>query len=674
MAHSSEDIRNVALLGHGNTGKSAFVDSMALRTKVSSRRGDSSDGSSFGNSDPEEIERKHTLSSHVFSFPLDKIVLNVIDTPGHADFVADALAAMQVVETGLMFVSASSGLSFHTRRLWSAAGKAGLGRVIILTHVDAENSDFDRVLADINELLGDQVVPITYPDSSGPQFSAVHDVLKGEGPRATEFREKLEERVAEADDTVLESYLENGSIDEADLTKHFTAAMVLGKVVPLFVVAPQHDLGVDPLCAAMAALLPSPVGFGPRNAAAADSDSYEHLVDPSSDGPFASKVFKVVVDPYVGRISYLRCFRGSLETDGSALNVRSGDIVKLHGLLGIKGKDTEPVNRVGVGDLFAVAKLEGLSLDDSLTAESEPRKFLTADYPLPTYSLAVTPKSRGDEGKINEGLEKLAAEDPTFAVGRDAETAELIITGMSPLQLEVHLARLLRRYHVSTENHKPKIPYRETVTVAAEGHHRHKKQSGGRGQFAEVYMRIRPREHGAGFEFVDKIVGGSIPRQFIPEVEKGIRRFLTKGALAGCPVVDVTAEIYDGKFHDVDSDQISFQLAGERGFLDAFNRAKPILLEPVMDVEIHVPERFTGDVAGNLSSLRGRMSGMEMVDGIQVIKAQVPLVEMQDYSAQLRSITAGEGTFSMTPATYEQVPANLQQEIVANFRRAQEAK
>ena len=672
MAQASHDNRNIVILGHSSTGKTALVDALALFTKVTTRRGDTADDTSISNTEAEEKERKQTLTSHVFSFPVGKCTLNVVDTPGHPDFVADALSAMQVAETGLLCISAANGVTFHTRQLWSEAAKTSLGRVLVMTHVDGENSDFDQTLAEIGEVLGDTVVPVTYPDGSGPSFSAVHDVLKGEGPRADEFREQLEERVAESDDTVLEAYLESGEISADDLRKHFTAAVARGKLVPLFVLDPRDDRGLDSLCTVIEELLPSPQSFGARNAAQPDSETFDQLVEPVADGPFAALVFKVVVDPYVGRISYLRCLRGSLKAEDGFFNVRSGKHQKVGGLLKLKGGETDNVDSVEAGDLFAVSKIEDLILGDTVTADDAVVKLPQRAYPAPTFSLAVTPASRGDEQKINEGLEKLTTEDPTFHVARSPETAQLIADGMSPLHLEVQLARLQRRYGVATETLKPKIPYKETITGRAEGHHRHKKQSGGRGQFGEVYLRVAAREQGSGFEFIDSVVGGSIPRQFIPEVEKGVRRFLEKGWLAGCQVVDVSAELYDGKFHDVDSDQISFQLAGERAFAEGFQKAKPILLEPIMEVEIHVPERFTGDVAGNLSSIRGRMAGMEMRDGIQIIKAQVPAKEMQEYSTQLRSITAGEGTFSMTRGADEQVPSNLQQEIVAAYRKAQE--
>ena len=366
--------------------------------------------------------------------------------------------------------------------------------------------------------------------------------------------------------------------------------------------------------------------------------------------------------------------RGSLKPEEGVDILRSGKHEKLSGLLCVEGAENKPVDQVVCGDLFIITKVDDLQLGDSISAEGAGLKIKPMAFPRPAYSLAVNPASRGDEQKINQGLEKLATEDPTFATGRDAGTGEHLISGMSPLHLEVQLARLKRRFGVGTVQHIPSIPYKESVTVKAEGHHRHKKQSGGRGQFGEVYLRIAPLDRGQGFEFKDAVVGGSIPRQFIPEAHKGIRRFMEKGGRAGCEVVDVQAELYDGKFHDVDSDQISFQLAGERAFAEAFAKAKPILLEPVMEVEIEVPDRFTGEVTSNLATQRGRMLGMEIKEGVQVIKAHVPMKEMQEYSTQLRSMTAGEGSFTMKPSHLDPVPPNLAQDLISAYKKVQEAK
>lgn len=673
MAHRSEDIRNVALFGHGDSGKTGLIDALAVLTKVVQRHGNSADGSSISNIEPEEKEKKHTLTSHVFHFPFEKGHLNFLDTPGHPDFCSSAIAALQAVETGLLCVNAQAGLTFHARKLWIEAGRAAVARGVVITHADAENADFDRVLKQLQEAFGDAVVPMTYPDKNGHGLTKIHDVLAGEGPRAAEFKSRIEEHVAEADDEVLEHYLSNGTLSAEDLESHFCAAITKGKLLPLFVVCPPKMLGVATLANYLVRYAPSPVSFGGRGAAKPGSNSFDQIVAPDTNGPFAARVFKIEVDPHVGRVSFLRCLRGHLKAEEGFLHVRAGKHQKIGSLSEVQGKDKKPIDMVVAGDLFAITKVEELALWDTVTADATPLVFPAPVYPHPTFSLAVTPKSRGDETKIGQGLEKLHTEDPTFQVHRDPSTGELVVSGLSPVHLETQLHRLQRRYGVGTDHHAPTIPYKETITTRADGHHRHKKQSGGRGQFGEVYLRVAPRERGAGFEYVDGVVGGSIPRQFIPEVEKGIQKFLHKGGLAGFPVIDVQAEVYDGKFHDVDSDQISFQIAGERAFADAFMKAHPVLLEPLMEVEIAVPQRFTGDVAGSLASIRGRMQGMDEDHGVTVIKAQVPLKELQDYSTQLRSITAGEGTFTMRYTHHELVPGNVQAEIVAKYKKAQEA-
>lgn len=671
MAHSPEDIRNIALVGHGHSGKTAVVDALAFHTKVTTRHGNTADGSTISNTEPEEKERKQTLSSHLFHFPVGKAHLNVLDTPGHSDFCADAISALQVVETAVLCVNAAAALPFHARQLWKQAAAAGAARAIVLTHIDAENIDFDAVVADLRGVFGECVVPVSYPNATGSGLQEVFDVLANQGPNAAALHEQLEEQVAMVDDELVEHYLENGSLQDGELAANLAKAMVMGKLVPLFAMAAPKDLGVAQFAEFVATRFPSAIDYGPRNAGKPEGEGFPDLIQPDPAAPFVARVWKVLSDPYVGRLAYMRCLRGTLKTEQAVTNVRSGKQHKVAHILSVQSKETKDIPSVGPGDLFAVSKIEDFSLGDAVT-DGTPLTLPPAAYPAPTFAQHIWPKSRGDEQKIGPALEKLTAEDPIFQVYRDKDTGEMVASGMSPLHLEVQFLRMQRRYQVGVDHAAPTIPYRETVTTTAEGHHRHKKQTGGRGQFAEVYLRVAPRQAGTGFEFIDSVVGGSIPRQFIPEVEKGVRKFLVKGGLAGFPVVDVAAEVHDGKFHDVDSDQLSFQLAGERAFADGYAKARPILMEPIMEVEIHVPERFTGDVAGNLSGSRGRMSGMEVLDGIQHIKAHAPLASMQDYSTQLRSITAGEGTFSMKFHSYEAVPPNIQAEVVARYKKAQE--
>ena len=665
MAHRSEEIRNIALLGHSHSGKTAIVDALAYITKASPRHGNSLEGTSVSDTLAEEKERRHTLTSHLFSFPWEHMRLNIVDTPGHPDFLAAALATLDVVEAAFLCVSASSGLTFHGRQLFKAATEAGIGRAIVLTHPDGENADFDRVVAELEEALGDTIVPVTYPDADGPGFSKVYDVMHGDGPRADQYRALLAEHTAEADDEILERYLEKEALTEAEFERYLPKAIAREKVTPLFTVCAPKEIGFRKLMTFVEHYFPSPEQFGARAALSPGAETPDTQVEPTIDGPFCAKVFKTVVDPYVGRITYLRAFRGKLAAEQGFLNVRTGQHDNLSGVQSVEGIEAKPIDAVVAGDLFVVTKLDDLAFGDTVTADDTPVRMPPHPFPPPAFALAVQPAARGDEQKIAEGLDRLALEDPTFHVSRDPNTGELVVSGTSPMHIQVMLGRLEQRFGVHTTTHPPRIAYRETVTAPAEGHHRHKKQSGGRGQFAEVYLRIAPRDRGEGFEFVDKVVGGAIPRQFIAEVEKGVRHALDKGVIAGNRVEDVRVEVYDGKAHAVDSDQLSFQIAAERAFMDAFQKAKPILLEPIADVEIQVPDRFTGDVTSNLSSIRGRMTGMDSEAGIQRIQAQVPLAEMADYVTHLRSMTAGEGTFTVRPAHYEPVPPNVQQKIVA---------
>lgn len=662
MAHSSEQVRNLALVGHGHAGKTALLDSINFHLKLSSRLGSTADGTSLSDFDAEEKERRQTLSAHLFQLQLGENVCNVFDTPGHPDFLGEALAALDAVETALFVVNAATPLTFHLRTLWKRAGDLGIGRAIAITHLDQETADFEGVVAQLREAFGHAVVPASYPNATGAAFKSVHDVTHREGPKAEQYHDMIEEDEAEVDDTLMEHYLESGHLDDHEFEENLRRAVARGNLVPVFAVCPSRGLGLQQLLEFISNHFPSPICFGPRPAGQPGANAYGQLVEPG-EGPFVAKVCRVISDPYVGRLSVMRCLRGTLRKDQSIFDVRTGQTHKVAHLYTLHGKETKEVAEAVSGDLFAVGKIEDLRLGDTIT-EGSALELPRVAFPVPTYSRHVWPKARGDEQKIGHAVEKIGSEDPTFHHERDKETGEFLVTGMSPLHLDVHFQRLKRKHHVEVEHGPPTIPYRETITARADGHHRHKKQSGGRGQFAEVYLRVAPRQHGEGFEFVDSVVGGSIPRQFIPEVEKGVRKFLARGSLAGFPVVDVQAEVYDGKYHDVDSDQLSFQLAGERAFHDGFGKARPILLEPVMDVEIRVPERFTGDVAGNLSGARGRLAGMETVDGVQVIQAHVPLASMLEYSTQLRSITAGEGTYTMQFASYEAVPPHLQAEIV----------
>ncbi len=671
--HKVEDIRNLAILGSGHSGKTALLDALAFATKVAARHGKSTDGTSISDSEPEERERDHTLTSHIFHFPHSSRVLHVIDTAGHADFIADSVGSLRAVETAILVVDAAHGVTFNTRRLWSEAERAGSARMIVLTKSDHENIDLDAVLADIRKSFGDKVVPITFANGSGSQCTGLINIRTDSGDQVDEWRALLDERVAESNDELMERFFEEGLKPE-DLKKHLPTAMAKGTVVPLLAVNPPSMLGVAPLLDFIADYCPSPKDAGGRPASVDDDPTeYPLTVTPDADGPFCGLVFKIVSDPFVGKMSHIRVLRGTLPADGTFTIVRTGEKVKLHGLLKMQGADTVNIDAAIPGDLIAIAKIEHLQLSDTITADNAKLHLRPFRYPTPMVAVALEPKSRNDEQKIGPSLEKLAAEDPTLHVGRDVNTGELVVEGLSQLHLDVVFAKLKRRYKVEVTTHEPSVPYRETIMAGSEGHHRHKKQSGGKGQFGEVFLRVKARERGAGFEFVDGVVGGRIPRQFIPEVEKGVVAQMKAGPLSGCPVVDVQVELHDGKFHDVDSDALSFQLAGGRAFLDAFEKSKPIILEPMMKLEIRVPSRFVGDISSSLSSHRARMTGMDADGDDQIVHCTMPLKEARGYQTQLRSITAGEGSFTMEYSHYDPVPPNIQQEIVAARARDKEA-
>ncbi len=672
MAYGTKDFRNFVLLGHGDSGKTAFLDALAFKAGASSRHGSSAEGTSISDTEPEEVERKHTLTSHLFFLPYKKAAFHVFDTPGYPDFISEAISALHAVETAVLVVSSAGGVTFNARKLWKEAGKAGVARAILVTRPEAENTDFDALVGELVQTFGDVCVPVTYPDANGKAFSKVLRVLEGEGDKAGDYRATLEERVVEVDEALMEKYFEEGSLTTELLEEALPKAMTAGKVVPVFTAVPPDLAGVEEFLEFAARFFPSPVHRGEITALPKEGEG-EVKVSPQEDGPFAAQVVKILSDPHVGKLSFLRVRRGVLQADSSLWNVRTGKSERVGHILKVHGKDRKQVEKAVAGEIVAVAKVESLEYGDTLCDPEHPLRFPKPEQPQAMVARAVFPKKRGDEQKIAGALSRISSEDPTFLTEREPSTGELLVKGLSELHLAVQIERIKNRYKLDLEVRLPKVPYQETVTSRAEGHHRHKKQTGGRGQFGEVFLRIFPKERGEGFEFVDKVVGGNIPRQFIPEVEKGIVNAMKKGVIAGYPVVDVGVEVYDGKHHPVDSDQFSFQIAGAKAFAEAFEKAKPVLLEPIMNLTIEVPTRFTGDITANLNTKRGRLTGMEAQGDIQVIQAQIPLKEAMDYSAQLRSITAGEGSFTMEFSHYEPVPGNIQQEIVEAYKKEKES-
>ncbi|MFN0207529.1 MAG: elongation factor G [Planctomycetota bacterium] len=671
------DVRTLTLVGPADAGKTSLAEALAHSSGVINRKGTVADGTSVSDYEPEEKEKKHSFQLALLHLPRKNGIVEIIDTPGYQEFIADAIAGLAVTETGILCIPATGNIAFHARALWSRMEAAGVARAIVVTKTDLASIEFDKILNSITSAFGDRCVPVTLPDAVGPKLSSIINVLKpaadapaGIKDRAASFLATFIERVVEADEKLLETYLEKGTVAPDALEKVIPKALAAGSVVPVFFVDSMSGKGAAELLQFIDAYFPTIRDGAPRVAIGADKK--ELTVDPDPNGLFTGFVFKTVHDKAVGEIQYIKILRGHLAGDASFHDPHTNKPVKVAGLANIFGKDRKPVESVGPGQIVSFAKLATvLHFGDTLigAAHHGPAFHIKKpDFPTPNVALAVEPKRREDEQKISEALRKIVSEDPTFHSRRDATTHELIIEGLSELHLQIHLHQLHRRYGVEVNTHLPKIAYKETIRAKSEGHYRHRKQSGGRGQFGEIYCKMEPMERGGGFEFVDEIVGGSVPRQYLPPIEKGMRSVLEHGILAGCHVIDVRVKVYDGKYHEVDSDGISFEIAGRNAFKDAFMKAKPALLEPIMKATIAIPSHFMGAITGDLNSRRGRIIGMDAEGDHTLIRALVPLKELQQYSTQLRSVTAGEGTFAMEFDHYDQVPAQLQEHIVADWQ------
>jgi len=553
--------------------------------------------------------------------------------------------------------------------MWEAAGKQGLARMILVTRLDSDNVQFERLLGDIRESFGNRCRPVFLPVGVGSDCSGVVNVLQaGDAPEGVvgDFAaagQQVRESIIESNDELMEKYLEGEEVGLAELMETLGRAVTEGTLVPVLCCAAKKEIGVRETIAFLAACAPSAAQGVARSALNAAGEQIELAADPK--GALCARVFKVTTDMHVGKVVYLRLYNGTLGANSTIRLSRTGKDVRLGHIYTIYGAEQKEVQQAAPGDIISVTKIEELQLGDTLCSPEAPLTLPQMDFPSPLTSLTVESQSREDEEKISTGLRGLAEGDPTFQIGREQHSKELGITGISKLHLNIMLARLKRRYDVSVSTRTPAIPYLETITRKAEGHYRHKKQTGGRGQYGEVYLRVEPNERGEGFEFIDEIKGGVIPSQFIPAVEKGIRETLQDGPLAGYPVVDFKAAVYDGSFHTVDSSEAAFKIAGGRAFREAYLNAGPVLLEPIGEIEVFAPTEFMGDITGSLTGHRARIQGMDQQGPMQVIRADIPMAEAQRYNAELKSMTGGEGTFSLKFAYYQVVPPQLQSEIIA---------
>ena len=673
---TTSDICNVAIVGHGGVGKTTFVDHLLHDVGFAKRAGEVDAGSSLSDTDPEEKERHFSVNGTVFHFQAHGRSFNLIDTPGYPEFIGAALAALPVVETAVIAVNAHDGIQLNTRRMWSAAAEHGLARVLLITRLDSDNIDFEGLLADLQETFGAECRPVFLPIGLGKEVKGIVNLLAG-GPAPDgvvgDFEsagQALRETIIECDDALMERYLEGGEISRDELLATLGKALATGALVPVLCCAAKADIGVKEAAQFLASCCPSPAAGAVRTATGADGAQVELKADPA--GPFCARVFKAATDVHVGKVAYFRVYSGGLSQDLTVGLARTGKSVRLGHIFVVKGAEQEEVHEAVPGDILAVTKVEELQLDDTLCPPVRVLTLPPMKFPRPMTALAVEPQSREDDQKIGVGLHDLAASDRTLTVHRDEQSSELVVTGMSTLHLSVVLAKLKRRYDVSVVTREPSIHYRETITKTAESHYKHKKQTGGRGQYGDVYMRLEPAERGSGFEFLDEIVGGVIPRQYLPAIEKGIIEVMHKGLLAGYPIVDMKAAATYGSYHSVDSSEAAFKIAGSRAFQEGFEAARPVLLEPIANMEVTIPVQYMGDVMGNLTGHRGRILGMDQVGTLQILKAEIPMAEVTGYSTELKSMTGGEGSFTLEFARYEPVPAHIQEEVIARRKHKKE--
>ncbi len=671
------DIRNFAFVGSSGSGKTTLLEALLHKAGVLARRGSVADGTSQVDFDPEEREKKHSLFMKCYHAVDHKREMNFIDTPGYPDHIGEALAGISAVETAVFCVNAVTGISFHARRIWKSLVESGKGRLIVVTHVDSEGVDIDSVVEQIHEAFGEKCVPASLPIGSGSKLQRIVDVFgdAAEVPPGLEelvrrSHELLVEALVTLDEKTMEKYLETGEAKLEELVPLMKEGIARGSLTPILFVSATKDVGVEDLLHFFADDCPSPMR-GPffQAAAGADVGGKLETLDPGKRTAFAARVFKTLIDPHVGRLSFVRVVTGQVKLDDHYLNVRTGKLEKMGHILRPKGKEHEALDFAQAGDIVILPKTETLETDDTMCAEASPVVFPRTPMPRPMVALAVHAKNRADEQKMVTTLRKYVSEDPTLNLDRDPQTHELILRGISGLHLQTLLHRIHARYKLEIETKVPRVPLRETVLGrGVEGHHRHKKQSGGRGQFAEVFLRVSGNERGKGFEFKDDTHGGSVPKNFIPAIEKGVLDQMAKGVIAGYPVVDVVVSVYDGKAHDVDSDEMSFKIAGARAFRDAFEKAKPVLLEPHVNLQAVVPNKYMGDATSDLNARRGRITGMDTIGDMQVVAAEVPLKEIQTYAQDLRSFTHGEGSFTFEVSHYDVAPHHVAAELTAAYK------
>jgi elongation factor G len=685
VPHKAADrIRNVALIGHRGCGKTTLHEALLFEAGATRRLGSVADGSTVSDSEPDEQARGMSIGASVAGFEYDGREINLIDTPGEPSFVADAAAALRVSDAAVVVVNGVGGVEVQTERLWRRADREGLARLVFVNMLDRERADFFAVLDSLKSAFGPHVVATEIPIGAEHEVRGVIDLIdldafvhEGAGrdnadrveipeelrSRAEEYREKLMDEVAEISDELMERYLDGEEIDHAEIVAALKQGVTAGRIFPVTCGVATRNLGTDRLLRALVEDLPSPAMRGALSALDGNGEAIE--IEPDEDGPLVAYVFKTVADPYAGRINLFRVHRGTLRADSHVINVTRGEKERIGHPGRPLGGEMTPVDELGAGEIGAVAKLKQTRAGDVLCEHPEEIAFAPLNLPAPVMTFAYEPKSKGDEEKAAAAVRRLSEEDPTLDVHRDPQTGEQIVAGLTQIHVEVIVERMKRRFGAEIVLHPPRVPYQETIRRPAEAHARYKKQSGGRGQFADCRIEIEPAEDGAGLEFVNQIKGAAIPGGFIPAVEKGIVEAMRHGTLAGYPVKDVRVRLVDGKHHDVDSSEMAFKVAGSMAFREAMEAADPVLLEPVVRLTVSCPAEVVGDVIGDLNSRRGHPLGMEPKEAATEVRAELPMAEVLDYAPDLRSISGGRAEFTVEFERYEPVPPQLAEKLVA---------
>ncbi|MDH3257205.1 MAG: elongation factor G [Nitrospinota bacterium] len=687
-SYKVEQIRNVAFVGHAGAGKTSVVEGLLYLSGVSDRLGKVGDNSSIMDYDPDEVRRGHSINASFAVSEWQKHKLNILDTPGNGNFIADTPGCIRVSDGVVVVIAADSGIQFYTEKVWQWSDENSLKRIVFINKMDSEQASIQSILESLKKKFNTQPFLMHVPVGRGDKFSGIVDLVenkyyayekdgKGTGTASDipdEVKDEVENRraelveaVAEADDELIESYLDKGELTDEEFNAGLKMGVEKGQLVPVILGSALHNIGTDRLAKAIIDFLPSPDQSPAQRAKALSSD--ESIEVKPGNGLFASLVFKTIADPYAGKLTLFRVYSGSVKPDTSVFNANHETDERVGQLFALQGKKQIPLPEIIAGDMGTVAKLKVTTTGDTLTTKSKGVQFDPIVFPNPVLARAMVPKSRADEEKISSSLTRLIEEDPTLKVERDAQTHELLVSGMGTEHLDVIIERLKRRFGVEVDVKSPKVPYRETIRGKTKVQGKHKKQSGGRGQFGDTWLEISPLPRGGGFEFENRIVGGAIPKTYIPAVEKGVQEAMAQGVLAHFPMVDVKVALYDGSYHDVDSSEMAFKIAGSIGFKKGVLDCKPILLEPIITMEVIVPSEFVGDVIGDLNSKRGKILGVDANDDNQNIRAHVPMASILNYAPELRALTSGRGIFVMEFDHYDVVPEHLTTKIVEEAKQ-----